>query len=394
MANEYLKKWLEELKKDPVKWEAYVAKRKIAYDKWKAKKGIVPRVKKEKIVKVKVVKVVVPKPPKVVLTEEEKKARAKTTRTAWNRARGIMPRKPKLRTTNVARILKTEAEKKESARLSRLRAREKRRALKPARVLLTDDQKRERRRVAALVARSKKSRTFAGLSKILKGLRWAVVRDAYDGWIPAGWVPQALSFFPVQECCDWLKARGWGVKSVGGTMLEFRADSRYDIAGESPGVILGHKRIRNLDGFIEWFEMVGCYPPEGWIGLDFEPERYIFADCLRNVLGTDLTKIKTAKGAAKKRFPVTMNLAAIESFMEEHNMEGELRRCYVVKEGRAYIGVQLRDRTLWKKAIRDDGTLEAGAFVEAVDALKALPNMQWDVPDSEGVNGFIEGMNE
>ena len=425
MANENNKRWLENLKKDPDKWNEYVEKRKIAQAKWRVKngksplvkltddekkarakaaqeawrrgKGIMPRVKKEpkvKIVKVKVVKVVVKKAPRVRLTEEEKKARAKATRTAWNRARGIMPRKPKVVTTNVARILKTETEKAETLRLSRVRARDKRRAGKPVRVLLTDEQKREKKRVDRLIARSRKSRTPEGLLKVLKGLKWAKVRDAYDGWITAGWTAQALSVFPYQECCDWLERNGYGVKAVGGTMLEFRFDKRFDIAGDSPLVVLGHKRIRNLDGILDWLEMVGCYFPQEWIELDFEPDRYMFADCLRNVLGTDLTKIKTVVGATNKRFPVTMNLAAIENFIEYHGMQGELYRRYMIKEGMAYIGIQLRDRTLWKTAIRDDGTLEDSAFVEAVDILKALPNKQWDVPDNEGVNGFIDGLNE
>jgi hypothetical protein len=167
-----------------------------------------------------------------------------------------------------------------------------------------------------------------------------------------------------------------GAKVTGGTTLEFRFDKRFDIAGDFMVIRLGHKRIRNLDGLIEWLCMIDVLPPEEWLTLDCSPERHIFADCLRNVLGHDLTLVKTAKGAERKRFPVKMNLAAIENFMIAHGMQGELRRCYMVKDGMAYIGIQLRDRTLWEKAIRDDGSLDPGAIAEAVDALKKLPTMR------------------
>lgn len=233
-----------------------------------------------------------------------------------------------------------------------------------------DSKKRNKKNYAARM-----SRTPEGLLKILESLKWSKVQTADGSWTPAPWVPQMLSFFPLEKCCAWMQEHGLGVKVVNGTSLEFRHDSRFDIAGDCPTIKCGYKRVRNFDGLREWLSMIpNCDAPDAWQSLDIEPDKRHWAEPLRNLLGHDLTARRTAKGASNPRYPCSLNLAALENWLERRGLLPFLRVGVASDEnGAIFVSIYVADAVVWSACIGGDGGLEKGALDEAVDVLKELP---------------------
>lgn len=242
-----------------------------------------------------------------------------------------------------------------------------------------------------MINRARKSRTPEGFEKILERLKWAVVQDFTGGWIRAPWVADALSFFPYAACCEWMEKQGVGVKVLEGTTLELRFDKRFDISGDFALIRCGYKRVRNLEGLVTFLGFAGLPVPEAWAEIDTSPLTYEWADCLRNVLGHDLTRIKTVVGAKNKRFPCAMNLAMIETWLDDNELAGELRVEGSLDDNeRAWVKIMIKDEVLWKVRILGSGGIEPGAIEAAVDVLKKLPLKRWNNSDYEVPDDVVD----
>ena len=223
------------------------------------------------------------------------------------------------------------------------------------------------------------SRTPDGLMALIERMKWTKEQCFTGGWVVANWVNPALGYFPAAAVCEWLESQGCGVVSVDRTALELRYDDHFDEAGLFETFKLGYQRVRDLSGLVTMLEFMGIEVPAAWATIDTAPDRYEWASPLRNVFGHDLTRIKTPKGAKHKRFPCSLNLAALETWLNENQLMGHLRvTCYSDHNDNVWLRIHVRDEDVWKVRISGSGRFPEGALVAAVDALKGLPLTRWD----------------
>lgn len=238
---------------------------------------------------------------------------------------------------------------------------------------------KEMKKRANLRRKARLSRTPEGLMALIERMKWTKEQCFTGGWVVANWVNPALGYFPAAAVCEWLESQGCGVVSVDRTALELRYDDHFDEAGLFETFKLGYQRVRDLSGLVTMLEFMGIEVPAAWATIDTEPDRYEWASPLRNVFGHDLTRIKTPKGAKHKRFPCSLNLAALETWLNENQLMGHLRvTCYSDHNDNVWLRIHVRDEDVWKVRISGSGRFPEGALVAAVDALKALPLTRWD----------------
>lgn len=241
------------------------------------------------------------------------------------------------------------------------------------------DKIKEIKKRANMRRKARLSRTPEGLMALIERMKWTKEQCYTGGWVVAKWVNPALGYFPAAAVCEYLEGQGCGVVSVDRTALELRYDDHFEESGLFQKFTLGYQRVRDLSGLVAMLEFMEIEVPEDWAKIDTAPDRYEWASALRNVFGHDLTKIKTPKGAKHKRFPCALNLAALETWLDENQLMGHLRvTCYSDHNDNVWLRIHVRDEDVWKVRISGSGRFPEGALVTAVDALKALPTTRWD----------------
>ena len=290
------------------------------------------------------------------MTEEERKAKAKASRNAWKKA-------------NVEKVREyNKAWKKANP--------EKNRKQRAAWKLANAAKVAESRRMGRLRKRAMASRTPDGLKTLLMSMRWTR-RRAIDGqWLVAPWVFESMAVLPVQAICDWMAAANVGLAVVDGVAIEFRYVDRFDIAGDFAAFRLGYKRIMDLDGMRQWLRFMSIDDP--WHDIDCSPECYEWAECLRNVYGHDLTQARTVLGAKHRRFPCSINLAAIDVWLEEHGLTDHFHVTVDATADAVAVRCMVLDRVVFCLPLTRHGGLLPHAINSAVDALKMLPTTCWN----------------